>query len=164
MGRRKILDAAHVILYLGCTENFGVVKFRNTNLRAQKSRKGSGMKRFVVITALAALFAVVVAAWPTVAAAYMPPPHPCEIQPMYYGPPPPPSCAPPPPPPICTPCPPMRCYPRQIVGPPPCPITVCKCPPIPSKAAYRVTPRCAVPPPPACPPPPCGPTACVPSY
>lgn len=86
--------------------------------------------------------------------AYMPPPHPCELEPMTYGPPEPPTCAGPPPLPTCGPCPPMRIYPRKLVGPPPWPIMVCKLP-VPTPADYKIEPPPACPPP--CAPPPCGP-------
>lgn len=93
----------------------------------------------------------------TVCHSYMPPPDPCEMVPMTYGPPAPPTCAGPPTIPPCTPCPPVRCYPRKLVGPPPCSMTICKCPPEPTPASYRVCPQPACPPPPACAPAPCAP-------
>ena len=102
------------------------------------------------------LVAAIVLTSSLAANAYMPPPDPCELAPLYYAPPGPPGYAGPPPPFLCGECPPVRCYPRKLVGPPPCPITVCKCPPPPTPATYRCTP------PPACPPPPCGPPPCAP--
>jgi hypothetical protein len=91
---------------------------------------------------------------PTMSDGYMPPPDPCEMVPMIYGPPAPPTCAGPPTIPPCAPCPPVKCYPRKLVGPPPPPVTICKCPPEPCPATYRVCP------PPACPPPPCAAPQC----
>ncbi len=104
---------------------------------------------------LATSLVVCMAVFPVLSVGYMPPPDPCELVPMTYGPPPPPTCAAPPPLAPCTPCPPARCYPRKLVGPQVGPIMVVKCAPEPSPAAYKCTP------PPACPPPPvCGVAQC----
>ncbi|MGD9819086.1 MAG: hypothetical protein AB7V04_10360 [Desulfomonilaceae bacterium] len=106
---------------------------------------------------LAMLVMVCMVIFPVIVKGYMPPPDPCELAPMTYGPPAPPTCAGPPPLGPCTPCPPPRCYPRKIVGPPVCPIMVCKCAPEPGLAAYRCAAPPACPPPPVCVPPSCGP-------
>jgi hypothetical protein len=101
------------------------------------------------------LLVALVLVFPLTSNAYMPPPHPCELEPMTYSPPQPPTCAGPPPPAICGTCPPYRQYPRKLVGPPPCQIMVCKTIP-PNIADFRI------PPPPPCAPPPCGPAPCGP--
>jgi hypothetical protein len=103
------------------------------------------------------LLAAAIVVAPMVARGYMPPPDPCELAPLTYGPPAPPMCAGPPPPQYCGPCPPVHCYPTKVGCPPPGPIIVCKCPPVPTAAAYRVCP------PPPCPPPPCRSQCCMPT-
>jgi len=109
--------------------------------------------RFTLILGIVAAACLILQ--PVGSEAFMPPPHPCELEPMTYSPPSPPQVGGPPPPPMCGPCLPMRQYPRKIVGPPPCSIIVCKF--LPSKPAdFRIAP------PPACPPPPCAPVSCTP--
>ena len=112
----------------------------------------------VVVVALNFVLIVCVALFglPGFVCAYMPPPSPCELEPLTYGPPCAPDCAGPPPPPLCNPCVPLRVYPVKMVGPGPCPAIVCWPSPVPTKAAYRVIPKCDAPPP-SCAPPPCGP-------
>lgn len=98
------------------------------------------------------LLIAAISAWPLVSWGYMPPPSPCELEPLTYGPAEPPSCPGPPPPKYCGPygrptCPPIVCGPRKLVGPPPCPSTLCKQPPFPTKAGVKVAAPCAAPPP-----------------
>jgi hypothetical protein len=127
-----------------------------TGLRAGEPGESFDLRLSSLIIGSVCLVVAVLVALPQPGIAYMPPPDPCELVPLTYGPPPGPTCAGPPPPPFCGPCPPMKCYPRKIVGPPPCPMTVCWGL-APTPAAYKFAP------PPACPPPPCAPPPCAPN-
>lgn len=150
----KMLDCGQGILYLTRIDLCTTLIIDTTGYPKGSPGRSSRLRLSLRLVMMALVGTAVLVALPV--AAYMPPPDPCELAPMTYGPPPPPNCPGPPPLATCGPCPPMRCYPRKVVGCPPGPIMVCTCPQPPTMAAYKV---CAPPPcPPPCGPPPCGPT------
>jgi hypothetical protein len=139
------------MLYFGSTESQDQIEFGKRLFMFRGAgrcfRLRPALPRLVAVALCGILFAL----WPAFLNAYMPPPDPCEMQPLVYGPPDPPTCAGPPPPPgfpACNPCPPMQVYPRQAVCPPPRSMMVCKYPPVPLKASFKIWPPDAVCPPP----------------